>query len=267
MIDPRTVPIRFSALKNIARSPAHYRHACQWSDAVQPLCMKLGSGTHALAFGTPAVSVYPGPVRRGKEYDAWLADQPPGAVILNAKEYAAAKGMADSLRSDPVVAPFLFSPGLTMETRIRWQIDGIDCAGTPDVFGSVGLSGPVVPDLKTARTAEPARFESQARWSGYIPQVCWYADGLEAAGYGWHAPMLIAVESSAPYPCVAWRLTAEAVEYGRRTYRGWLETLRVHLESNVWPGYAQTVRDMDAPEDTGEPFSLIGADGEEMQIQ
>ena len=30
---------------------------------------------------------------------------------------------------------------------------------------------------------------------------------------------------------------------------------------------AQAVRDMDAPEDTGEPFSLIGADGEEMQIQ
>ena len=286
LTDPRQIPVRFSALKNIARSPAHYRHACQRWDDANPLCRKLGTATHALAFEPHRVVVYQGgtwtrdvtskgtgktktvttrysATRSGAYWKAFQKEHA-GKVIVTPGEYKTASEMAEALQSDPLVRPFLFSPGLKLEKRIEWTIGGRKCAGTPDAFGLADGHGLVVPDLKTARTAEPERFMSAARWASYPAQATWYADALLELGHGWHAPMLIAIESTPPYPCVPFKLTERVIEMGRRQYMGWLERLKVCEDSNEWPGYVQAVADFDVPDE--DPFTLTGTDGEEMEL-
>lgn len=297
-VDVRGLPVRFSALKNMARSPQHYQHAAQFSDDPQPLCRKLGTVTHALVFEPHKVVVYRGgslkveKVKRGRKGKKGEPDQPSTTITVEQKfgptrsgvfwkqfakdnadkviaspsEYETSARMAEALHANSLIAPLLFSPGMVVEQRIQWQFNGRWCAGTPDVRGLAEGYGLVVPDLKTARSAEPARFESQARWAGYHSQIAWYMDALTELGLGQHTPYLIAVESAPPYPCVPFRLTDAAIEAGRLLYLSWLERLKVCEDSDEWPGYSQSVVPFDVPPADAEAFTLTGPDGEEMEI-
>lgn len=253
-IDPSTVPVRFSNLRRIAQSPAHYRHAVQFADNESTLARRLGTGAHALTFGTPPVVQYTDR-RAGKAWEAFRAEhEAAGVVILNAKEYAAAIAIARAIRSDRYASPLLLGPDVQREIQVSWEFNGRACTGRIDA-----LHPTAVVDLKTARTAEPARFAQAGRWSGYHAQVAWYADGIEAAGLGWRHPYLIAVESTAPNPVTVMKLTDRAIEQGRALYRGWFERLLVCEASNEWPGYAQGVVDFDVPD---ESFELDWGDGD-----
>lgn len=61
-IDPRKASVRFSNLKKIDKSPAHYLDAIQRGATEESLAMRLGSGTHAIIFGTPEIAIYRGGV-------------------------------------------------------------------------------------------------------------------------------------------------------------------------------------------------------------
>jgi hypothetical protein len=65
---------------------------------------------------------------------------------------------------------------------------------------------------------------------------------------------------------VVFKLTEQAVDMGRRLYRLWLEQLAGCIESNQWPGYAQSVVDFDVAPVDEEPFVLIGEDGEDIEL-
>ncbi len=167
--------------------------------------------------------------------------------------------MADALRSDPYASPLLFGPDVRHEVQVEWKFQGRQCTGRIDALGAVNVI-----DLKTARTAAPDRFQSAGRWSSYHAQVTWYADGCEAAGLGRRVPYLVAVESGAPNPVVAMRLTDRAIEQGRAIYRGWFERLMACEQSNQWPGYAQSIVDFDVPDDS--PLTLV-IDGEDEDVE
>ena len=55
-VDVRDLPIRFSALKCIDRSPKHYRHAALHRGE-SSLAQRMGTNTHAATFGTPRLVV------------------------------------------------------------------------------------------------------------------------------------------------------------------------------------------------------------------
>jgi hypothetical protein len=259
--DPRFVPVRFSNLKRMKDSPAHYRHACQFSDDSESLARKMGTVTHALCFGTPEVVVYT-KRRQGKAWDQFNAEHTAaGMVIASPREYAASKAMADALRSHPIAAPLMFDGGCSYEQQVSWRMNDLSCTGRIDVIHPAA-----VVDLKTARTARPESFLRSAEWMGYHAQVVWYMDGLAAAGSDLLAPYIIAVESGAPNPVVVFKLTEQAVDMGRRLYRLWLEQLAGCIESNQWPGYAQSVVDFDVAPVDEEPFVLIGEDGEDIEL-
>ena len=254
IVDPRTVPVRFSRLKRFGQSAAHYRAACQWDDD-ETLAKRIGSGVHALVFNQPLV-VWP----QRRQGNAWKAFEEANAhrVILNDTEHHQALAVANAIRRHPIAADLLFA-GTTLEQRLSWSIGGRACQGTPDAFNARR-----VVDLKTARTSEPDRFTRQATWMHYHAQLAWYQDGIGLSGRPRPEECyLVAVESSAPHPVTVLKLTERALEAGRRLNRLWWERLMVCEAANEWPPYAQSVIDFDVQE-AGD-FTL-SVDGEDLEL-
>ena len=259
MVDIREATIRFSALKHIDRSPAHYRHAALHRGE-SSLAQRMGTAAHAATFGTPRLAVYHGR-RAGKQWEAFQAANG-DAVIVNEREHRIATAMAASLRADPIVGPVLFGPDMRYEVEVAWEImlggRRRRCAGRIDALGDI-----VLVDLKALRDGSPNKCQHTIRWSDYHTQAVWYADGCERAGLGYRTPMIAVVENTAPYPCVLYPLGPRAVDYGRSRYLGWLEKLAVAEENNAWHGYAQQPVTFEVPDD--EPFALK-IDGGELDL-
>ena len=130
-----TDPVRFSTLKQMSRSPAHALYS-QTNPYEPTLAMRLGSGVHSLLLGGPPVLEWTGKQRRGKDYDAWLADHPPDAIVLLAKDYARSHAIANAVRGNDDARRVLLAPGMRHEQTIMWEQDGRARRSTPDARSS-----------------------------------------------------------------------------------------------------------------------------------
>jgi hypothetical protein len=222
----------------MARSPLHYLAA----EVESTSAIEKGSAVHSIVLGgRPVVSWEEGRPRRGKDYDAFAADNP-GAMILTASDYAKSQAIASAVMRHDLAMTVLQG---RREIPLDWSVAGRACAGTIDV-----LSDTFVTELKCTVSAEPSKVMWQALRMGWFAQLPWYMDGAEASGAC--APTtgyIVAVESAAPYAVTVNRLTERAVDHGRRTYRGWLERLLVCEQSGEFPAYAQSIVDLDVPDD------------------
>lgn len=244
LVDPRTVSVRFSALKRFSQSAAHYLYQVQRADDDDTLALRLGRGTHALLFSQP-LAVWTGKVRSGKAWEAFEAEHA-DKVILNVREHDQARGVADAIMRHADASALLFD-GTTIEQRVDWTIEGRACRGTPDAVRAEWIV-----DLKTTVCAAPDRFTRDAQFRAYHAQIAWYLDGLRAAGKPVPTDSyLVAVEKSPPFPVVVLELTERAVDMGRRLYRLWWEQLMNCERNGHYPGYAATTLpfDVDAPVD------------------
>lgn len=236
---PLSDPVRFSNLKAMARSAAHYRHAVevQREDARH---MRLGRALHCLLLGGKPLAVYPGKVRRGKEWEAFLSARPDHEIIL-ANDLPEVQGMERSVRKNRDAMALL--DGIR-ETRLEWEFLGRKCAGTPDAHDES------VVELKSAQCSEPRRFARDGLWFGYHAQLAWYRMGIHLAGIGEpRDAYIIAAESSPPHPVTVMKLTARALEQGDKLCRLWMERLIACEQANEWPGYVQGIVDFDVPDD------------------
>jgi hypothetical protein len=265
---------RISLLKCFSRSAAHAKAFIDGGKNDETLSLRLGTGGHALTFGTPEVVCYRGgtlkkekrrkgkkgqpdtveivakeysDVRNGEFWDLFKVEHA-GKVILNETEYAKASAMANALHSDPYAAPLLFAPGTQHEILVTWMLGGRRCTGRLDALGPEA-----VVDLKCVADASPRAFRYASEKYGFGAQAIWYADGCELAGLGERKPYLIAVESSPPHLVQVYELNADDIATGRRQYNAWMDRLLECEESNYWPGYvdgvaALNVRNMPPPD-------------------
>lgn len=238
--DTRSMPLRYSVLKLMGKSAAHARDAALRESDGPSLALRLGSGTHALTFGTPEVVVYEGKQRRGKEWDAFAAEHS-GKVILNAKEYARAKGMADAIAANDVARRVLFAPKVIREERIDWTWNGRAWRSTPDA-----RDFRVLAELKTTRCADPAVFWRDALKMGYHVQLAIYRRAIEqTTGVRPERVYLFAVESVRPYVVTPFLLTERSLEHGDRLAKEWHERFLACEARNEWPGYTSGVTELD----------------------
>lgn len=255
-VDPREVPVRFSNLKRIAQSPAHYLHAVQ-HDTGDSLALRLGRGTHALLFGS-RVAVFDG--IRNERHEKWQTFQAEheDCEILNAREYAEATAIAAAISCHPVASELLFDDTV-VEQRLDWEWMGRKCRSTPDVRGKNRIV-----ELKTSRCTEPDRFTRDGLWRGYHAQLAFYQMAVGASRLGSASgAYVVAVESLPPYPVTVLRLTERAIIQGRKLCRLWFERLLACEAANSWPGYVDSIVDFDVPDDE---FKLsIG--GEEFGVE
>lgn len=234
-------PLRFSHLKQFAKSPAHYQCAVTTDGDEQTYDMERGSAVHAVVFGTQRVIGYPGKVRNGKEWEAFEAANS-DALILTRNEYEKSMRMAEAIWAHKQAMEILTG---VAEKTLRFDYLGRACRGTPDIRAEDWIA-----ELKTSSTSEPDRFTWHALRMHYHAQLAFYLHGVSACGLGDHrSAFVVAVEASAPFPITVLRLTDRAIEQGERLVRLWYERLRSCEESNAWPPYVQSVIDLDVPED------------------
>jgi len=236
-----TAPERFSTLKYMAQSPAHYQHARR-SPFVETLSMRLGSGGHAILFDQPYV-VWQGKDRKAKGYTDF-AKEHAGSLILTKSEEVKARAMAASIRSHPSASRLLLS-GAVLEKRIDWEWQGRKFRSTPDAAGTSHLV-----DLKCLRSADPDKIVWQSRSMFYNAQAAMYRRALAAFdGRTIKDCYLCVVENKPPYPVTVMRFTETALEAGDRSCAEWMERLAICEARNEWPGYvgAGEIVDLDVP--------------------
>ena len=241
-------PVRFSNLKYMAQSPAHYRE--RLLNPPEPSrAMRIGTCAHAALLGGNVV-VYDGD-RRGK---AWLEfeDAHAGQEIVTRAEWVLGEAMADAVRADCAAADLLAGM-VHFEERVGFWIGSRECAGRIDAYSYDALI-----EFKTCADASPARFASHAVRMGYLAQVAWYIDGLGRCSVPLDAAYIIAVESKPPHVVQVYEITPASLDFGRAQYRSWWERLMQCEAANEWPGYVQSIAPLEPPVELGDVTLSIG---------
>lgn len=246
-MNARDIPVRFSNLKRMALSPAHYLAALTQPREQTP-AMLFGELVHALVLGGN-VAVYDGE-RRGNAWKDFKAANE-GATIVTVKEHDKARRVADSVLSHSLARELLEGEH---EKPIAWKIGNRDCSSRLDVLGRSWVT-----DLKTCNTAQPEMFMRAALRMGYHAQLTFYQDAAQYIGRACPSAFIVAVEVNPPFPVVCWKLSHRAMQNGQKLARLWWERLMACEESGVWPGYAQSLLDLDIEDEV--PLMI---DGEEV---
>ncbi len=256
-----TQPVRFTNLKQMSRSAAHYKHNLS-QPFKQTAAMLVGSAIDAMFFGTQQVVCYDKP--RDARHKAWqeFRELHQDDMILSVAEYDQAARAYDALMSNADACQLLFGE---RQKRIDWTINGRACSGTPDVYSSLNTNRVV--DLKKTRCGSPEKFRWDAKRMGYHAQLAWYRNGLLEAGKLTGDPgcYIVTVETEEPCVVTCYELKKKDIELGDRTWRLWFERLMVCEQSDSFPGYAQSIIPLDLTDDYDSPVTLV-IDGEECEV-
>ncbi len=265
----------FTTLKAMALSARHYRRACDTERPDTPAFL-LGRLTHQLAL-TPHLpldaAVYPGKVRRGKEWDAFKIEaETRGHEIATAGQIENARDMAAAIRSY-APAKRLLAPDGQGEVTVTWAepvgmadsaLNFVDCRARLDYYSpSSGLV-----ELKTTRRIGRASWAREVADRSYHVQLAHYCNGIEAVtGARPVAVHWVVVENVPPFDVSVYRVSSGDIERGAATLAGWLRKVAECEASGVWPGVGgdETLDFVlpdyaSAPED-GEEVDLNGIEG------
>jgi len=240
--------VNWSSLKNMEDSPLHYKHRLDSKEDTDTTGRSMGRLLHTLVlephnFGD-GYAIYPGPTRRGKEWDAFKAENA-GKTILKENELVEVRAQAAAVRAHPEVAPLLV--GAETEKTIVWNEPrhGIRCKSRLDLWNPKLAT---LVDLKGCQTTDPRRFGQMAARMGYFAQLAHYyqavALGLRRAVYD---VLIVAVETSAPYDVAVFKLEDQDLEVGRIYVDDYLDKLKACLDSGVWPGRCPTRQRIQLP--------------------
>lgn len=230
-----TARLRFSTLKHFASSPAHfaYWHGREMEPSA---ALRIGTAVHAAVLGGAPVVRYDG-TRRGKAWDDFEASHP-GATILTATEYDTAQACRNAIWYDGEAFKHC-GLGIGINERlIEWDFNGVPFRSTPDRYYGPSDAATLV-ELKTTRSAQPAKFLRDATSRHYHAQLGVYRAALASVGVTVAKALIVAVETVPPYNVTVLELTDRALDVGYRTACGWLEQYKVCEASGEWPGYVQ----------------------------
>lgn len=249
-----------SALDDIAKAPAAYDYLRRNPDEPTEE-MEFGQVLHCLVLEPEKFqeryAVAPESIeRRGtKDWNAFVAANPGKQHLKHGGErgFAAAEKIAKAARAHSRVA---LLAGLK-ELSFFWKdpTTGILCKCRPDNLTVKG----VITDYKTCQLAYPARaWARQVLTYRIHVQAAFYLDGvvhaLEQAGMskvGFPVPkhfVTYAQEKTGPYLVKPWLIAEASVALGRRAYQEDLRVIKSCETSMHWPGYPESIEEVNCPE-------------------
>lgn len=226
--------INASAIKRGRLSPKHMRHALTEKEPPVTPAMIWGTLTHtAVLVGLDGFAAYDGKVKRGKEYDAFVAENDGKECIL-ASDLAELHNMRESVMANRKAREII--EATDHEVSCTW----------PSEWGTAKcrfdcVSPRYVADLKSTSKIVPRDFESQAYGLGYHIQMAWYYAGARECGYNPEV-YIIAVESAAPYDTIVYGCDEEWMERGMKEASAALNAYTLAQKSGDFHGIAEDVR-------------------------
>lgn len=239
------VATSITRLKELRRSPLHYRHAL--ANPKQSTFLTTGIATHVAVLEperyandfaiwtnrTDAGAMSP---RRGKVWDAF-AELHTGRTILTADEAEVSQAIATAVRGDAIAMKYLAVGD--PEVSLQWTLGKRACKGRADWLTTID-GKPVLTGLKTARDCRHMVFGAQAAKLGYHLQWAFYHDGFEAiTGKAPHMVEIV-VESDAPHAVATFIIPNDIIEQGRDEYQRLLAVLDDCEATGLWPGPVPT---------------------------
>ena len=230
--------------------PAKFRYAMDHPEAREVSeAMDRGQAYHTLVFGAgPEIVTIDADTWRTQsaraERDAARAE---GKVPLLRDDYLEVCEMVRVLREYAIESggksvplfPGIIGDGHP-EVSFWWHdLYGVECRGRVDWLPLRNGHRLIVPDLKSARSAEPAEFGRAAMDLHYAQQADWYLRGLRAIGEADERAvfLFIAQEVEPPYIPQVIQLNADSMRAGETLNDRALETYARCVETNTWPGY------------------------------
>lgn len=225
--------------------PKLFRHYKDHPEArTTTKALDFGSAAHALVLEgdeSPIVPVDADSYRTNAAKEQRDIARSLGKIPLLPSELRTVREMAAALRAHPVAAKLLASgqperslfwadeaTSTRCRARLDWQRDSRPGRRV------------IIPDYKTAVSAEPRAFTRSVVQHGYHVQAAWYLDAVQALDLGGadSAFLFIVQEKTAPYVVTLIELDADALALGRALTRAGIEIYRRCSDTGRWPGYS-----------------------------
>lgn len=172
-----------------------------------------------------------------------------GAVPLLPHEWEQVQAMATAIRRHPE-ASALFAPDSGRpEQSLFWQdrASGVWCRARLDWMRYRTAGRLLVPDYKTAVSADPRAIERSIGQYGYHQQGAFYIDGVKALGGGDAEFLLVVQEKTAPYLVTVVQIDQASIRLGRERNRRAIELYRQCVTDDHWPGYSDRIEIVSLP--------------------
>lgn len=234
--------VSVSRLKEIVRSPKHYRYRLAHPLETPP--MRLGTAAHcavlepelfSLTYAVWTRRTEGGAMapRRGKAWEEFCSENE-GLRIVTEDEHTTAVTIARAVHGDETAMKYLRVG--EPEVTLRALLHGRMCRGRVDWLCTV--ERPAIVGLKTARNPEHYAFAKAAASLKYYWHWAMYHDlYLELTG---KKPLVkeIVVESSPPHDVVVYDVDDDAIEQGREEYVEAMARLAYCEAHDQWHGIA-----------------------------
>ncbi len=255
-----------SGLKQMLRSPAHFKHWCaNPEDDKQSPALTFGTALHCAVLEPEVFDrtyiVLPADAPNYPTSRQWGAKKPSidslaamdwwrqfeaenaGMTRLSAADYDKVRRMADSAIAHPIARNLLV--GGDREITFRWTDEetGIACKSRADLYAA----GDFLVDLKSCRDASSEGFARAVVTYHYDLQVQHYLSGIRANGDNIRWAVLLAVESEAPYVCQPHILDSRAEERGWNLRQKAIKRQAECLRTGKWPGYGEGINEVQLP--------------------
>lgn len=236
--------LNISRLKEMKRSPLHFRHLLDNPKATDPLT--LGTATHVAVLEperyaseftiwdrtSEAGNACP---RRGQYWEQFVASAGK-KTILSPEQHALANAIAAAVRFHPAANRYLEigDPEVTLEWNLPPELGGRPAKGRVDWITRVD-GKPVLVGLKTARDCRHFQFSRHAANLGYHLAWAYYLDGYKAIRGVTPRMVEIVVESAAPHAVKVYTIGEDILIQGREEYWECVKQLTECEERDEWP--------------------------------
>lgn len=249
--------LNYSALKQFAKSPAHFRYYIDFPEEREDTVATLtGSAWHYLTIDqdnfdrhmmvlNEAERPEPSKNYQTKVNQVWKAEKIAeaarlGLQIISSDDLGVAQDMADELWKDSQARELIKNSQVIPERVDTWTRDGIKFKCMGDIWHPDYRV-----DLKSCQSADPSEFERDIFKMHYHEQGGLYSDAdrvIFETEY-FNPYFIIAQEKTPPYGVSVHLLSDAVLEYGFKKMLKLAKGVVACEKSGNWPGYSSKYSD------------------------